>query len=580
MSQQAYTPDGLLASLTIARSNSVADSTSYAYDGFDRLGTATYPGSSTETYGYDADSNPLTRKTRKGDTITFTYDTLNRLSTKAAPSEATVSYGYDLAGHVTAVNDNSAAIPVPAATASFAQSAGYDALNRPIAIGWSPAAAQATPTASSVTFTHTYDQNSRRVGQSATDNSWWSYPTTAGTVAYTPNNLNQYGTVGSVTPTYDGNGNLTYDGNFTYGYDAESRLTSVTQGSTTVATYAYDAQGRRKAKTVGATTTLYVTDADNREVLEYDGTSGAVQRWYSFGPGPDAVLNQMNVAAGTRATLIPDIQGSIIGALGSNGTLTKVGYQTFGQNPALAANGFYYTGRRLDPETAGSTAQPSGVYYYRARMYSPTWGRFMQPDPIGYAGGSNFYAYTDNDPLNQTDPNGQTSIAEYIRRGVAIIRNSSLDVHPKTGVPFVNGFPDFSSVATHTVQLEQITGTSADTVAANALAGLDSTPAGYTWHHAENGIPGDASTTMQLVPSDIHGATGHTGTAALARALGGLAVDIATDPTTYMSVGVGTFLSGMTPSTANAGEDDTLRSMNLGGAAYSGPANPPVGPGK
>ena len=27
-----------------------------------------------------------------------------------------------------------------------------------------------------------------------------------------------------MTPTYDGNGNLTFDGTFTYGYDAESRL--------------------------------------------------------------------------------------------------------------------------------------------------------------------------------------------------------------------------------------------------------------------------------------------------------------------------------------------------------------------
>ena len=40
----------------------------------------------------------------------------------------------------------------------------------------------------------------------------------------------------------------------------------------------YDAQGRRKRKTVNGATTLYVTDADNREVLEYDGTSGQVLR--------------------------------------------------------------------------------------------------------------------------------------------------------------------------------------------------------------------------------------------------------------------------------------------------------------
>ena len=32
--------------------------------------------------------------------------------------------------------------------------------------------------------------------------------------------------------------------------------------------------------------------------------------------------------------------------------------------------------------------------------------RFLQPDPIGDADGSNLYAYVGNDPLNQTDPMG------------------------------------------------------------------------------------------------------------------------------------------------------------------------------
>ena len=127
-----------------------------------------------------------------------------------------------------------------------------------------------------------------------------------------------------MTPTYDGNGNLAYDGSFTYCYDAESRLTSVISAgtcaspTTIVASYAYDGQGRRKSRTVGGTTTLYVTDADNREVLEYDGAAGAIQRWYAYGIGPDAVLNQMNApGTPTRATLIPDIQGSIVGTLHS-----------------------------------------------------------------------------------------------------------------------------------------------------------------------------------------------------------------------------------------------------------------------
>jgi hypothetical protein len=48
---------------------------------------------------------------------------------------------------------------------------------------------------------------------------------TTSTVSYT---VNQYIAVGSVTPSYDNNANLTFDGVFTYGYDAENRLTSLT----------------------------------------------------------------------------------------------------------------------------------------------------------------------------------------------------------------------------------------------------------------------------------------------------------------------------------------------------------------
>jgi RHS repeat-associated protein len=187
------------------------------------------------------------------------------------------------------------------------------------------------------------------VGQTATDSGWWSRPTTAANVGYIPNNLNQYTTVGAVTPTYDGNGNLRFDGTF---------------------------------------------------------TGGALQAWYAFGLGSDAVLNRMNVAASSRQTMIPDIQGSIIGTLDSGGTLAKAGVQPYGENPTVTTGSFRYTGRRIDPETGGSASQPSGLYYYRARMYSPPWGRFLQPDPIGHAGGGNLYAYVGNDPLNPVDPGG------------------------------------------------------------------------------------------------------------------------------------------------------------------------------
>jgi RHS repeat-associated protein len=395
LAQFAYTPDGLIASLTDGNANA----TSFTPDGFDRLSTTTYPDSSTENYAYDSDGNVLTRQTRAAATISFSYDTLNRLITKTAPSEPTVTYAYDLRNNLITASDNSAAITAPSGPAvSYATTISYDQLNRPLAVNWSPAPSQTTPTATSAAFGFAYDATNRRVGQTATDSSWWFYPPSASTTAYTANNLNQYTAVGSISPTYDGNGDLTSDGTFSYSYDAESRLTSAS-GSGLSASYAYDAQGRRKSKTVNGVTTIFVTDADNREVLEYNGSSGAIGNWYAYALGSNDVLNQMNVAAGTRATFIPDIQGSITGSLdASSGSLTKTGYLPYGAS-ATASGSFGFTAQRIDPET-------NGLYYYRTRIYAPSWGRFMQVDPIRYRGGPNLYAYVANDPLNLNDPLG------------------------------------------------------------------------------------------------------------------------------------------------------------------------------
>jgi YD repeat-containing protein len=137
--------------------------------------------------------------------------------------------------------------------------------------------------------------------------------------------LNQYTAVGAMTPTYNGNGNLTFDGTFSFGYDAENRLTSASGAGSTVS-YTYNAQGRRKTRTVNGVTTVFVTDADNREVLEYDGASGAIQRWYADGAGSNDVLAQMNVATATSATFLPDIQGSVIASIdAASGAVSKVG---------------------------------------------------------------------------------------------------------------------------------------------------------------------------------------------------------------------------------------------------------------
>jgi len=62
------------------------------------------------------------------------------------------------------------------------------------------------------------------------------------------------------------------------------------------------------------------------------------------------------------------------------------------------------TRREFDSETS--------LYYYRARYYDPSGGRFITEDPIALKGdGPNFYAYVQNDPTNLIDPFGLYTIA-------------------------------------------------------------------------------------------------------------------------------------------------------------------------
>jgi len=150
-------------------------------------------------------------------------------------------------------------------------------------------------------------------------------------------------------------------------------------------------------------------------VLEYDGASGAVLRWYAYGLGANDVLSQMNVPGATRTTLVPDLQGSVIASLDSNsGALTKVGYLPYGKSAGTGP--FGYTGQRVDVEVGG-------LYYYRARHYSPAWGRFLWVDPIGYSGGPHLYAYADNESLNQTDPTGNcpACVGAIVGAGVGLV---------------------------------------------------------------------------------------------------------------------------------------------------------------
>ena len=54
----------------------------------------------------------------------------------------------------------------------------------------------------------------------------------------------------------------------------------------------------------------------------------------------------------------------------------------------------------------GANDSGSDLYYYRARYYDPSTGRFLSEDPTEFQGGINFYAYVRNQSTNLTDPRG------------------------------------------------------------------------------------------------------------------------------------------------------------------------------
>jgi RHS repeat-associated protein len=231
----------------------------------------------------------------------------------------------------------------------------------------------------SVAFTYGYDNVHEMTSLSASDPTYTFHPSAGGTTSYsTASSVNEYPAVGGNSYSYNGNGCLTGDGTWTYGYDTENHLTSMSQSGTSLA-YSYDPFHRQAQKAVtitGTTTTRYIYSGWRRIADYSEGGSEALLNRYIYGTRLDEPVIQVT-AAGTVTFYHADKQGSIVAITNNSGAVANKNlYGAFGET-SLSGTTFGFTGQRLDSET--------GLYYYKRRYYSPTIGRFLQPDPIATA---------------------------------------------------------------------------------------------------------------------------------------------------------------------------------------------------
>jgi RHS repeat-associated protein len=409
--------------------NRANETIAFTYDTLNRPTFKNLPGSEPDvTYAYDL-LGRMTSASQTGNAVSFTFDALSRKLTEQQ-QYGTISNQFDLAGNRTRITygdakridyaydtlglltdayiTNATATMVPfdgriydslgrvttIYRASGVMNYGYDAVSRLTSINL-----DFTGTANDVTTTYTYNPASQ-IRQSDRDNDAYAWTGHGnGSTASTANGLNQLTAIGGGTPAYDSRGNLTTDPTTskTFGYSSENLLTSASGG----VTLAYDPLGRLSSVTTGAGTRRLVYDGLDL-VAEYDG-AGAMLRRFAHGQGADdPILDDSGSALDCTATKFPraDERGSVVALADCFGNRTDVNaYDEFGKPQAGTVSGrFGYTGQAWMPET--------GLYYYKARVYAPGLGRFLQTDPIGYAGGLNLYAYVANDPVNLIDPLG------------------------------------------------------------------------------------------------------------------------------------------------------------------------------
>ncbi len=415
-----YNSLGQLETYTDADGNEAT----YAYDIDGRPEKAT-DGKGTQTYTYDATTGVLNSlKDSAAGTFTAGYDVEGNMTTEGYPNGMTAAYALDQTGQPTSLEYIKTTHCSSACTwysdhvtpsihgqwlsrssSLSSDSYRYDGAGRLTEV-------QETPTGQGCTSRlYGLDEDGSRTSLTTrAPASEGKCATEGGTVARHSFDEGDrlidegvgYETFGNTTtlPGSDAGGS-----ELTSSYFVDNTLASQKQNGQTIS-YGLDPVGRtREAISTGTTNASvlshYAGEADS-PAWTVDGAGHWTRNITGIG---GLVATQTD--GGAPVLQLADLHGDIVATAAMSETETKLLSTTASTEYGVpsVSNPPKYSWLGADQR---STELPSGVVAMGARSYVPQLGRFLQTDPVE-GGSANAYAYTFGDPVNTSDPSGEST---------------------------------------------------------------------------------------------------------------------------------------------------------------------------
>ncbi len=373
----------------------------WVYDAYDRVVSYKDADGNQIQYKYDLNGNVTNLIYPGNKIVAYAYDSLNHLTNVTDWSGRKTGLTYDLAGRVTGLTRPNGTV----------RSIGYDVAGQTTNI------VEKTAGGTVIAFYKFGWDNAGRMQQE------YGAPLPHAATVPTRNmnfdDDNQLTSIdgNSVTMDLDGNmtsGPLTNDTVVSYGYDARNRLVSAGGLG-----YSYDPAGNRTAVTNGASVTRYVVNPNVKLSQVLLRVQNGVTNYYIYGAGLLYQITEQGTGTNTLSYHY-DYRGSTVALTDGSGNVTdRIEYSAY-------ATTTYRSGTNDTPflfnGCYGVMTDASGLLYMRARYYNPFICRFPNPDPLGFGGGLNFYAYANGNPVSYLDPfglcaSGENSTSTWIQLG-------------------------------------------------------------------------------------------------------------------------------------------------------------------